>query len=152
MRSRRPFSLSRLITLATGALFLLPVTGSAGKRPRVSTTDELWPTDPQVHALMRDEMAKTHIRKGLAPPRKLKHVQPEYPKNAAQYGIAGVVVIKGRIDATTGEPRDLQAVQGPVILAEAALKAAKLWRYQPLVIDGVRHELQLKTEIIFTLE
>lgn len=119
---------------------------------RVRAQESLWATDPEIQKLAREEIAKGHVRKGVVLPRKLKNAWPKYPKDAAQSGTTGVVVVTGRIDPTTGKPRDLQAIEGPSILADAALKAMKRWRYQPLVIDGVKYEVQLRVELTFSIE
>ena len=125
---------------------------SAGRKPRVTCQEEIWARDPKVHETVREDMSDGKPRSGLRPPAKTSHVLPEYPKEAVKQGIVGRIVVKGIIDARNGHPRDLEATEGPEILAEAALKAARRWRYRPLEIDKVKYDLELKAEITFALD
>jgi TonB family protein len=62
--------------------------------------------------------------------RKLIHrEEPEYPKIAAKMSLHGTVKLKIWINPD-GTVRRLEYVGGHPVLAEAALKAIKMWRYQ----------------------
>jgi len=58
-------------------------------------------------------------------------VEPEYPADLKRIGIGGYV----RVDATispSGAVEDATIAGGNPILAEAAVKAVKKWKYAPL--------------------
>lgn len=70
-----------------------------------------------------------------APPRVLHGVRPEYPRDAFDKRIEGTVLIEALVDTkgVVAECRVLQSVPG---LDEAALAAARQWRFQPAVKHG----------------
>jgi len=82
------------------------------------------PQRPQAH-VPADEMEKlvTH------------RVDPEYPGAARPGKLQGVIaldVVVGR----DGSVLDVQALNGPEILAQAAKDALRWWRFQPYRVDG----------------
>lgn len=56
--------------------------------------------------------------------------EPEYPNIAAKMNLHGTVKIKIWI-SSDGQVRRLEYIGGHPLLAEAALKALKNWKYQP---------------------
>ncbi|HEX6739195.1 MAG TPA: energy transducer TonB, partial [Vicinamibacteria bacterium] len=72
--------------------------------------------------------AAIRIGGDLQPPRKVKHVVPDYPEDAIKAGLLGVVVLECRIDAE-GRVESMRVVQGVPPLTDAAMKAVKKWRY-----------------------
>jgi TonB family protein len=60
----------------------------------------------------------------------LKRVEPEYPKELQQRGIAGTVRLALTV-SPRGSVEDVRVMGGNPILAEAAEKAAKEWVYSP---------------------
>jgi len=75
-------------------------------------------------------------------PRKLIYrVEPEYPADLKKIRIGGMV----RVDATispSGIVEDATVAGGNPILAEAAIKAVKQWKYAPL-------ETRTKAKLVF---
>jgi TonB family protein len=71
------------------------------------------------------------VRSGpLAGERKVvQHDDPEYPAIAAKLSLHGTVKLKVRI-APDGTVRSAECVGGHPLLAEAALKAVRKWRYE----------------------
>ena len=61
--------------------------------------------------------------------------KPEYPKDAKQQKVSGVVSIEIVIDEE-GDPIWAKAIDGPPLLQEPALKAACLSRHSPEKISG----------------
>jgi protein TonB len=57
-------------------------------------------------------------------------VQPPYPELAKKMNLAGTVKIEVTV-ATTGVVREARVVGGHPVLANAALDAAKKWRFEP---------------------
>lgn len=66
------------------------------------------------------------------PPQLLKKVEPSYPDQAREKGIQGTVVVRVEIleDGRVGEVA-LKNSSGQDLLDQAALKAAKKWRFVP---------------------
>lgn len=119
------------------------------RKPRVTCQEELSPADPRVAEIVREDMRDGKPRAGLKPPLKTHHILPEYPRDAVRQGVVGRIVLKGFVDARSGRPRDLETSDGPEILAKAALKAARRWRYRPMELDKVKYDLKLRAEIRF---
>ncbi len=60
---------------------------------------------------------------------------PEYPALAEKMNIHGTVKLKIWI-APDGAVRRLEYIGGHPVLAESALKAVKMWKYQPAVQES----------------
>jgi protein TonB len=67
--------------------------------------------------------------------RLIHSVRATYPAAARTAGGDGTVVIKAVVDEN-GNVSDARAVEGNPILATAAMKAVKQWRYRPYLRDG----------------
>jgi len=64
-------------------------------------------------------------------PRKVRHVNPVYPKSAKEEGVQGIVLLSVALDAE-GVPTDIRVLRSPdPRLSEAALEAARQWRWEP---------------------
>jgi TonB family protein len=70
-----------------------------------------------------------------APRPTLDRVPMEYPKEAQALGVHGMVELEVRIDET-GQVVDARVVRSIPLLDDAAVAAAKRWRFAPAVIDG----------------
>ena len=69
--------------------------------------------------------------KVLTEPRKTHHVNPVYPKSAKEEGVQGIVLLRAAVD-TEGTPSDIRVLRSPdPRLSEAALAAAREWRWEP---------------------
>lgn len=69
-------------------------------------------------------------------PKALKRVNPHYPEAARAAGTTGLVKMDVLID-TRGHVVDVKVLTGaPNGLTEAAVTAARQWKYKPLVRDG----------------
>jgi TonB family protein len=69
--------------------------------------------------------------------RKVKDVRPIYPDAAERAGIVGVVLLEIAVDAD-GRVSDANVVRSIPLLNQAAIDAAKQWRYSPILLNGVR--------------
>jgi TonB family protein len=69
-------------------------------------------------------------------PRRLKYVEPVYPREAGAAGLGGDVVLRCTIDAE-GRVTNATVVEGVPPLSEAAIDAVHKWRYEPTVREGV---------------
>jgi TonB family protein len=71
----------------------------------------------------------------FVPPIPTRRVQPVYPAIARAAGVLGRVVVEVTIDEA-GNVTSAKAVQGPPVLHEAAVEAAKQWKFRPATRGG----------------
>jgi protein TonB len=58
-----------------------------------------------------------------------------YPSAAKQSAVQGSVTVAANVDAT-GKVTGARALNGPMILREAAVDSVKQWKYSPALVDG----------------
>jgi TonB family protein len=82
--------------------------------------------------------------------RLIHRVAPEYPPEAKERNIQGTVVLLVEIqaDGTIGE---VGIASGDPLLARAAVKAVRQWRYQPYSVQGQPAQRQTRISIKFSL-
>ena len=85
---------------------------------------------------------------GVIPGKLIKRVLPQYPDMARRAGVSGEVVISGII-GTDGTLHNLKAVSGSPLLRDAALEAARQWRYSPYLLGGKAVEAETHITISF---
>lgn len=66
---------------------------------------------------------------------KIHNVDPIYPKLARDQRIQGDVLLAATIDMN-GKIENLKVLQGDPLLADAAMRAVKQWRYRPYMLKG----------------
>jgi TonB family protein len=83
-------------------------------------------------------------------PKRIRYTAPEYPEKALLQRLSGFVTIEFVVN-TKGEPTKLRVVdaQNAEIFERALLKAAKRWRYRPLVVDNVPRETPMRAIVRF---
>jgi TonB family protein len=87
---------------------------------------------------------------GYAPAIVLERVEPRYSALATAQHLQGTVRIRAVI-GTDGSPRGLARVSGDSTLAQIAMDAISLWRYQPAMVDGQPVESEVIIPIDFHL-
>jgi TonB family protein len=75
-------------------------------------------------------------------------VDPVYPEAARQEHLKGVVVLHAVIGAD-GAVLKLQTVSGPAPLVQAAIDAARWWRYEPYLLNGRAVQVETNLEVPF---
>jgi protein TonB len=80
--------------------------------------------------------APVRIGGAIKEPRKLKHVDPEYPPVALDARIEGVVVLECLI-SPEGRVTEVKVLNGLPLLSEAAVTAVRRWAYTPTLVNGV---------------
>lgn len=90
------------------------------------------------------------VSSGVAEGLKIHDVRPKYPHEALVKGIQGEVSLRATIDKK-GDLVDLEVVGGDSILAEAAIKAIKKWKYRPYVFKGEPVEVETLIRVDFHL-
>jgi TonB family protein len=83
-------------------------------------------------------------------PKLVRKVPPVYPQKAMEKRISGIVLIEATID-TRGNVTKTRALKGPHILRVAALRAVKLWKYEPHIVGGVPKPVSFTVKVDFEL-
>ena len=82
--------------------------------------------------------------------RLIHRVEPEYPPAAREKSIQGPVVLDVQIGGN-GLVENVDVISGEPVLAQAAVRAVRQWRYQPNFVDGRPVESQARITIKFIL-
>jgi TonB family protein len=91
------------------------------------------------------------IESGMAPPKVLKHVEPEYTELARTAKYQGTVVLAVEIDSS-GVARNIRIAKGLGLgLGENAIAAIRQWQFQPAIKDGAPVTVQATIEVNFRL-
>jgi TonB family protein len=91
-----------------------------------------------------------HISRGIPHPVLVRQVAPVYPALAKQGGIEGTVVLDALVDKN-GKVSSLRVVSGNSLLATAAVRAVRQWRYQPSQLNGQTVAVPIKITLNFDL-
>ena len=62
-------------------------------------------------------------------------VDPDYPEAARPANLQGVIVLDVVV-GRDGSVVDMRALNGPDVLAQAAMDALRWWRFEPYRVDG----------------
>lgn len=119
-----------------------PPVGALGSRSAGNLPSSLIATNTPAPSLQRNESG------GVTEGKLLKKVMPRYPEMARAAGISGDVVLSARI-ATDGTLKNIKIVSGNPLLREAAVDAAKQWRYSPYKLGGKAVETDTRITISF---
>ena len=91
------------------------------------------------------------ISKGVMDALLVERVEPEYPATAKMIHLSGAVHLSAVI-GIDGRIRNLAVVSGNPILAQAAVAAVRLWRYEPTRLNGEPVEVQTQITVNFVVE
>jgi len=83
-------------------------------------------------------------------PALVRRVEPEYPPVAVAGKITGTVILEATVDEA-GAVTDVKVLRSILLLDQAAVKAVKQWRYQPLVLNGQAVPFILVVTLTFNL-
>ena len=87
----------------------------------------------------------------IAPPKKVRNVDPIYPDLALASRVTAVVILDAEVD-TRGYVRKVAVRQGHPLFDAAAMTAVKQWRYQPLLLNGEPTAFILTVTLQFNLQ
>jgi TonB family protein len=62
-------------------------------------------------------------------------ISPSYPQNAKGARVMGIVTVYVEVDPT-GAVSTVKSTSGPALLRQAAMDAARRWKFRPTVVDG----------------
>jgi TonB family protein len=141
----------------------LQVTHGASQRP-VAPIDNQVPEAPLLNPLASSNsgaLPASLIPEKTAPPqlqappaigvtegKLLRKVLPQYPQMARSANISGDVVLSAKI-GTDGVLHSIKVVSGNPLLREAAIDAARQWRYLPYKLGGKPVETDTRITITF---
>jgi protein TonB len=74
-----------------------------------------------------------------------------YPATARTARIAGIVRLQAHVDVN-GNVESVTYVDGPRMLARAAIDAVKKWRYEPATLNGKAVAVDTDVQLNFTLK
>lgn len=83
-----------------------------------------------------DANAPVRVGGNIGMPRKTHDVAPVYPESMRQSGVAGVVILE-LVIGTDGSVTSAKVLRGQPGIDQAAIDAAKQWRYEPVLLNGV---------------
>ncbi|HEV7966697.1 MAG TPA: TonB family protein [Candidatus Acidoferrales bacterium] len=88
--------------------------------------------------------------KVLSSPKLVSSPRPVYPATARQSSIQGSVTVAANIDEN-GKVASATALNGPLLLRQAAVDAVKQWKYSPGLLDGKPVPSQVTVGVEFRL-
>ena len=73
-----------------------------------------------------------------SPPKRIHYVEPEFPAAARQVSppLQGIVILKMTLNEQ-GQPVDIKVLRPMPLLDQAAVDAARQWRYEATTVNGV---------------
>jgi TonB family protein len=86
----------------------------------------------------------------LTPGVLVRQVQPNYPSQAIPLRLQGAVVLRGLV-GTDGKVRNLKALSGHPVLAQAAMDAVRKWQYEPYKLNGKPVPMETEITVNFKL-
>ncbi len=86
---------------------------------------------------------------GVYPYKLVSRVSPSYPSAAKQAHVEGMVFLRATI-GRDGKVQHLEVIDGPPMLADAAMAAVKHWVYAPYLVDGQPRAVQTVIQVNFS--
>jgi TonB family protein len=82
-------------------------------------------------------------------PKLIKSVEPVYPRLAREARVQGTVRLRAVIDAS-GKVQEVKLIEGPPMLVQAAIDAARQFEYSPPTADG--RPINVRADLVFTFQ
>lgn len=110
---------------------------ASGATPSPSSINEQTPTQGgrQRRIIGDESRPSSPVSVGSLVDRATQKVNPVYPADARAQGVVGTVKVNLMVDQR-GEIIEIQSIEGPVLLQNAARDAALKWKFQPNLVDG----------------
>jgi TonB family protein len=93
---------------------------------------------------------RVRVSSGLAQTLILTKVNPQYPQDARDQRIQGVVLLRAIIDQE-GNVSNVDLISGHPLLAPAAIEAVKQWKYKPYLLNNEPIPVETQVQVNFTL-
>ena len=91
------------------------------------------------------------VGSGIAPPTRIKNINPVYPPEAQRARVQGVVIIEATIGAD-GRVTNARVIRSIPLLDAAALDAVRQWEYTPTIVDGRAVPVIITVTVNFTVQ
>jgi TonB family protein len=130
-------------TLAGGVMGSVPGGLPDGEKGGIAPSTEGDTPHPAVPQRVR-------VSQGVSQGLLLTKVPPEYPPDAKDQHIQGVVLLKVTIDKE-GNVANIQLISGHPLLAPPAIEAVKQWKYKPFLLNQTPVEVETQVQVNFTL-
>lgn len=86
----------------------------------------------------------------LQAPALIRRIEPDYPGVAIGGKVSGTVILEATVNEA-GAVTDVHVLRSILLLDQAAIKAVRQWRYQPLVLNGQAVPFILVVTVTFSL-
>jgi protein TonB len=86
----------------------------------------------------------------LQAPALIHRVEPDYPGVAVAAKVSGTVILEATVNES-GAVAEVHVLRSILLLDQAAIKAVRQWRYQPLVLNGQPVPFILVVTLTFSL-
>jgi TonB family protein len=141
----------KLITSKPPVINAIELPGSAHMLgiPAFDVHQGIQVTQPLTSPPLPSENLRRQVISEIIPAKALKKLQPVYPETARNNNISGSVVVEVTINEK-GKVIKGEAVSGPLHLIQAAIDAAKRWKFEPATANG--KPLQTTTRITFNFK
>jgi len=93
---------------------------------------------------------RVRVSSGVSQGLLLRKVTPEYPQDARDQHIQGVVILHVNIDKE-GNVYNVELISGHELLAPAAIEAVRQWKYRPYLLNGTPVEVDTQVQVNFVL-
>jgi TonB family protein len=144
---------------ADAAFVLIPLEGAAAAAPPPDAAATTW----AVLAVKRGDTWRIarfdagasdpeplRIGGQIREPKKVKHVNPNYPDDAKNARVQGVVILECVVDPE-GRVRDVKVLRGVPMLDGPAIDAVRQWVYTPTYFNGVAVPVIMTVTVNFRL-
>jgi TonB family protein len=108
------------------------------------------PPTPPPSAPAPAALAPVSAAKTVRDPKMISSTRPIYPATARQSNIQGSVTVSVSIDEN-GKVVSAKALNGPLLLRQAAVDSVKGWKYSPGLVDGKPAPSQVTVGVEFRL-
>jgi TonB family protein len=93
---------------------------------------------------------RVRVSQGVTAGLLVTKVSPEYPPDAKDRHIQGVVLLRVII-GKEGNVSEIQLISGHPLLAPAAIEAVQQWKYRTYLLNGSPVEVETQVQVNFTL-
>jgi TonB family protein len=87
---------------------------------------------------------RVRVSEGVTAALLIKKVPPEYPQEAHRKRVQGTVYLHVII-SKEGDVAEVSVVSGDPMLTDAAIEAARQWKYKPYLLNG--HPVEVETQL-----
>ena len=98
-----------------------------------------------------DGVQPVRIGGNIKAPTKIHHVNPEYPQEALDARVSGVVIVEAMVDAQ-GDVRSAKVLRSIPLLDQAAIDAVEQWRFEPTFLNGQAVPVIMTVTVNFTVQ